>query len=60
MPAATGVLAVTALSIGGRSRRLWLVHERVTIDVHASLALGVVAAIALRLRGSVLGRQFTR
>ncbi|HEX4126027.1 MAG TPA: hypothetical protein VHX67_00465 [Acidimicrobiales bacterium] len=58
--AAAGVPAVTVSSIGGLYRRLWLVHERVPIDVRHLWLLGVVAAIALSLAGWVLGRQFTR
>jgi hypothetical protein len=58
--AATGILAVLVLLTGGLFRRLWMVHERVPIDVQHLWLLGVIAAVALSLAGSVLGRQLTR
>ena len=58
--AATGVLAVAVLLIGGLYRRLWLVHENVSVDVQHLWFLGVIAAVAMSLAGSLLGRQLTR
>jgi drug/metabolite transporter (DMT)-like permease len=58
--AATGVLAVAVLVIGGLYRRLWFVHEHVSAPVQHLWLAGVVAAITMSLAGSLLGRQFTR
>jgi hypothetical protein len=58
--AATGAVAVAVLLLGGLSRRLWLVHENVSVEVRHLWLLGVVAAVAMSIAGSVLGRQLTR
>jgi hypothetical protein len=58
--AATGVVSVLVLLMGGLYRRLWLVHEHVSVPVQHLWCLGVVAAVAMSLAGSVLGRQLTR
>jgi hypothetical protein len=58
--AATGLVAVAGLLIGGLYRRLWLVHENVSVTVQHLWLLGVIAAIAMSLAGSLVGRQLTR
>lgn len=58
--AATGFVAVAVLLIGGLSRRLWLVHENVSVAVQHLWLLGVVAAVTMSIAGSLLGRQLTR
>ncbi len=58
--AATGILAVAVLLIGGLYRRLWLVHENISVTVQHLWLLGVIAAVAMSLAGSLLGRQLTR
>jgi drug/metabolite transporter (DMT)-like permease len=58
--AATGIFAVLVLLIGGLYRRLWLVHEHVSVPVQHLWCLGVIAAVAMSLAGSLLGRQLTR
>jgi hypothetical protein len=58
--AATGAVAVVVLLIGGLSRRLWLVHENVSVAVQHLWLLGVVAAVTMSIAGSFLGRQLTR
>jgi hypothetical protein len=58
--AATGVVAVVVLLIGGLSRRLWLVHENVSVAVQHLWLLGVVAAVTMSIAGSFLGRQLSR
>jgi drug/metabolite transporter (DMT)-like permease len=58
--AATGILAVAVLLIGGLYRRLWMVHEHIPKDVQHLWFLGVVAAIAMSLAGSLVGRMLTR
>jgi hypothetical protein len=58
--AATAVLAVVVLLIGGLCRRIWVVHENVPIPVQQLWVLGVVAAVTMCLAGSLLGRQLTR
>ena len=58
--AATGLVAVAVLLVGGLYRRLWLVHEQVPVAVQQLWCLGVIGAIALSLAGSLLGRQLTR
>ncbi|MFZ0249941.1 MAG: hypothetical protein WAL61_08340 [Acidimicrobiales bacterium] len=58
--AATGALAVLVLLIGALYRRLAMVHEQVPIDVQHLWLLGVIAAVALSLAGSLLGRLLTR
>jgi hypothetical protein len=58
--AATGIVAVAVLLVGGLSRRLWLVHENLSVAVQHLWLLGVVAAVAMSIAGSVLGRQLAR
>jgi hypothetical protein len=36
------------------------VHENVSVDVQHLWLLGVIAAVAMSLAGSLLGRQLTR
>jgi hypothetical protein len=58
--AATGILAVLVLLIGGLYRRLWVAHEQVPLAVQHLWILGVVVAVALSVAGSLLGRLLTR
>jgi hypothetical protein len=58
--AATGALAVAVLLIGGLCRRLWLVHENVSVEVRHLWLFGVITAVAMSLAGSLVGRQLTR
>jgi drug/metabolite transporter (DMT)-like permease len=58
--AATAVVAVVVLLIGGLYRRIWVVHETVPVPVQQLWVLGIVAAVAMCLAGSLLGRQLTR
>jgi hypothetical protein len=57
---ATGIVAVLVLLIGGLYRRLWLFHEHVSVPVQHLWGLGVIAAVAMSLAGSLLGRRLTR
>jgi hypothetical protein len=45
---------------GGLYRRLWIVHENVSVAVQHLWLLGVIAALAISLAGSLLGRQLAR
>ena len=45
--AATGIVAVAVLLVGGLSRRLWLVHEHVSVEVQHLWLLGVVMTLSI-------------
>jgi hypothetical protein len=57
--AATGILAVLVLLIGGLYRRRRVVHEQIPREVQHLWLLGVIAAVALSVAGSLFGRLLT-